>query len=55
MMAARLRNATRRRSHGSFVRGNNFLEEQTAGTGTFKLFIDSQKSSMSLSFFLAYS
>uniref|UniRef100_A0A1I8EZS8 Pecanex-like protein n=2 Tax=Wuchereria bancrofti TaxID=6293 RepID=A0A1I8EZS8_WUCBA len=30
MMAARLRNATRRRSHGSLVRGNNFLEEQTA-------------------------
>ncbi|KAK6104128.1 Pecanex protein (C-terminus) family protein [Brugia pahangi] len=30
MMAARLRNATRRRSHGSLVRGNNFLEEQAA-------------------------
>uniref|UniRef100_A0A158Q7T0 Pecanex-like protein n=1 Tax=Elaeophora elaphi TaxID=1147741 RepID=A0A158Q7T0_9BILA len=30
MMAARLRNATRRRSHGSFVRGNNFLEEHAA-------------------------
>ncbi|CAG9536856.1 unnamed protein product [Cercopithifilaria johnstoni] len=28
MMAARLRNATRRRSHGSFIRGNNFVEEQ---------------------------
>ncbi|KAM3719263.1 Pecanex-like protein [Dirofilaria immitis] len=30
MMAARLRNATRRRSHGNFARGNNFLEEQAA-------------------------
>ncbi|KAL3994668.1 Pecanex protein (C-terminus) family protein [Acanthocheilonema viteae] len=30
MMAARLRNATRRRSHGSFIRVNNFLEEQAA-------------------------
>ncbi|VDK67390.1 unnamed protein product [Litomosoides sigmodontis] len=28
MMASRLRNATRRRSYGSFLRGNNFLEEQ---------------------------
>ncbi|VDP13848.1 unnamed protein product [Onchocerca flexuosa] len=32
MMTTRLRNATRRRSHGSFVRGNNFLEEQAAGS-----------------------
>ncbi|EJD75556.1 hypothetical protein LOAG_17322 [Loa loa] len=30
MMAARIRNATRRRSHGNFIRGNNFLEEQAA-------------------------
>uniref|UniRef100_A0A8R1XL01 Pecanex-like protein n=1 Tax=Onchocerca volvulus TaxID=6282 RepID=A0A8R1XL01_ONCVO len=30
MMATRLRNATKRRSHGSLTRGNNFLEEHAA-------------------------